>query len=108
VASPPSPPGDKQSKPPEWDGTVPPIIAALGERMSRENLPPPNARWIPRRKAQVLAAVSGGLISFEEACQRYSLTAEELMSWRQAVQKDGLRALRSARLARARRETRRG
>ena len=30
-----------------------------------------------RRKAEVVAAVSGGLLSVDEACERYSLTLEE-------------------------------
>jgi hypothetical protein len=30
----------------------------------------------------VVAAVRGGLLSLEEACQRYTLTTEEFLSWR--------------------------
>ena len=42
-------------------------------------------RWVPSRKAQVVAAVRGGLLSLEEVCDRYSLTVEEFLSWQQSV-----------------------
>ena len=45
-------------------------------------LPPPTTkRWVIRRKAEVVAAVRGGLLSLEEACARYTLTVEEFLSW---------------------------
>ena len=70
-----------------------------------DSLPPPNARWIPRRKAQVLTALSRGVINVEDACARYSLSAEELESWRQAAtSRDGLAALKITRLVRHRRD----
>ena len=57
------------------------VIGPLGERLTVDRLPPiDTARWVARRKAQVVAAVSGGLLTFEEACERYSLTLEELAS----------------------------
>jgi hypothetical protein len=66
-----------------------------GELISRADLPPPDTkRWVARRKAAVVAAVNGGLISAEEACERYRLSAEELESWRSAVARHGTRALR--------------
>ncbi|GIX14264.1 MAG: hypothetical protein KatS3mg118_2223 [Paracoccaceae bacterium] len=66
-----------------------------GEIITRADLPPPDTkRWVARRKAAVVAAVNGGLISAEEACERYSLSLEELESWRQAVARHGTRALR--------------
>jgi len=37
-------------------------------------------RWVIRRKAQVVAAVRGGLLSLEEACSRYMLTVEEFLA----------------------------
>ena len=43
-----------------------------------ESLPPASTtRWVVRRKAEVVAAVRAGLITLEEACQRYTLSAEE-------------------------------
>jgi Protein of unknown function (DUF1153) len=66
-----------------------------GEVISRADLPPKDTkRWVARRKAAVVAAVNGGLISAEEACARYELSPEELESWREAVARHGTRALR--------------
>ena len=46
------------------------------------NLPTPGTkRWVIRRKAEVVAAVRGGLLSLEEACNRYTLTVDEFLSW---------------------------
>jgi hypothetical protein len=45
-------------------------------------LPPPTTiRWVPRRKAQVVAAVLAGALSVPEACRRYGLSPEELREW---------------------------
>jgi hypothetical protein len=76
--------------------TGPVFVTGLnGEIISRADLPPADTkRWVARRKAAVVAAVNGGLLSAEEACERYSLTMEELDSWRQAVARHGTRALR--------------
>lgn len=41
-------------------------------------------RWVPRRKAVVVAAVHAGLLSAEAACQRYNLTLEEFAGWQRA------------------------
>jgi hypothetical protein len=46
------------------------------------DLPHPGTeRWVIRRKAEIVAAVRGGLPTPEEACSRYMLTADELLSW---------------------------
>ena len=58
------------------------IIGPLGEQLTLETLPVPGTqRWVVRRKAEVVAAVQGGLLTFDEACVRYDLTLEELASW---------------------------
>ena len=45
-------------------------------------LPPENVkRWTPQRKAAVLGAVRSGAISVEEACRRYEISGEELVTW---------------------------
>ena len=68
------------------------VIGPLGELLTLENLPAVDtARWTPRRKAEVVAAVAGGLLNVGEACERYSLTAEEFRSWEQGVDRGGLR-----------------
>lgn len=71
------------------------VVGPLGERLTREGLPSgTNLRWVARRKAQVVAAVEGGLLSAREACTRYNLSAEELASWRQIYGEEGLQGLR--------------
>ena len=52
-------------------------------------------RWVPRRKAQVVVAVRGGLLSLDDACDRYALTIEEFLSWQTAMKKYGLPGLRA-------------
>ncbi|WP_397421587.1 DUF1153 domain-containing protein, partial [Phenylobacterium sp.] len=55
-------------------------------------------RWVIRRKAEVVAAVRGGLISLEEALERYSLTSDEFVSWQRSIERHGLAGLRTTRL----------
>lgn len=70
------------------------VIGPDGERMTRADLPPPGVRrWVPRRKARVVAAVEGGLISRQEACERYALSDEEFESWKASLMRHGLKGL---------------
>ncbi len=63
------------------------------------DLPPPSTRrWVIRRKAEVVAAVRGGLLSLEEACKRYTLTTEEFLSWQFSIDQHGLAGLRTTRI----------
>ena len=55
-------------------------------------------RWSIRRKATVTAAVRGGLLSLEEACSRYALDVEELLSWQYCIDHYGLPGLRTTRI----------
>ncbi len=67
--------------------------------MNLESLPPPSTkRWVIRRKAQVVVAVRAGLISLDEACQRYSLSIEEFLSWQRLIDKHGIGGLRATRV----------
>lgn len=62
-------------------------------------LPPPDTkRWVARRKASVVAAVCGGVLSAQEACRRYRLSLEELLAWQRAVERHGIPGLRVTRL----------
>ncbi len=62
---------------------------------SFDDLPSPDTiRWHTHRKAQVVAGVRIGLISLEEACRRYRLSAEEFASWRRLIDEYGLLGLR--------------
>jgi hypothetical protein len=51
-----------------------------------------------RRKAEVVAAVRGGLLSLEEACSRYTLTVEEFLAWQHSIDRHGLAGLRTTRI----------
>jgi Protein of unknown function (DUF1153) len=51
-----------------------------------------------RRKAEVVAAVRGGLLSIDEACSRYSLTIEEFLAWQDSIDRHGLAGLRTTRI----------
>lgn len=75
------------------------VIGPLGELLKLEDLPSPaTRRWTIRRKGQVVAAVNGGLLTFDEACLRYALGLEELTSWQRSVARSGLPGLRVTRL----------
>lgn len=75
------------------------VIGPLGETLTREDLPPPDTRrWVVRRKAQVVAAVNGGLLTIEEVLARYGLTLEEFASWQRALDRSGMQGLRVTRL----------
>jgi len=75
------------------------VIGPLGEPLTIDSLPPPSTtRWVVRRKAEVVAAVNGGLLSVDEACQRYTLSLEEFASWQRAVDRSGMPGLRVTRI----------
>lgn len=70
-----------------------------GSPLTIADLPPSDTRrWVIRRKAEVVAAVRGGLLSLEEACRRYTLTVEEFLSWQMAIDRHGLAGLRTTRI----------
>lgn len=72
------------------------VLGPEGERLGLDNLPPANgSRWTPKRKAQIVAAVAGGLLSVEEACATYSLSLQEFADWRKAIEDEGLGGLRA-------------
>jgi hypothetical protein len=67
--------------------------------VSLDDLPPPDTRrWVMRRKAEVVAGVRSGLLTFAEACARYGLSEEELASWQRLIDRHGVKALRVTRL----------
>jgi hypothetical protein len=75
--------------------TVRYVIGPLGTPLTTANLPLPHTkRWVIRRKAEVVAAVRGGLLSLEEACSRYGLSSDEVVSWQRLIDRFGLRGLR--------------
>ncbi|MFG1296993.1 MULTISPECIES: CtrA inhibitor SciP [Xanthobacter] len=75
------------------------VIGPDGSPLTIADLPPPDTRrWVIRRKAEVVAAVRGGLISLEEACKRYTLTMDEFLSWQASIDRHGLPGLRTTRI----------
>jgi len=78
-----------------------PVFATLkdGSRISRADLPPASTRrWVVSRKAAVVRAVDAGLIDMAEACEIYSLTEEELLSWQIKVRAHGEAGLKTTKL----------
>lgn len=75
------------------------VIGPLGEPLTLASLPPPSTtRWVVRRKAEVIAAVRGGILTADEACKRYSLTLEEFASWQRSIERSGMPGLRVTRI----------
>lgn len=75
------------------------VIGPDGSPLTINDLPPASTRrWVIRRKAEVVAAVRGGLLSLDEACARYTLTVEEYLSWQASIEENGLAGLRTTRI----------
>ena len=75
------------------------VIGPDGSPLTIADLPPTSTRrWVIRRKAEVVAAVRGGLLSLEEACARCTLTIEEFLSWQASIDEHGLAGLRTTRI----------
>lgn len=75
------------------------VIGPDGTPLTLKDLPPTSTkRWVIRRKAEVVAAVRGDLLTLEEACDRYKLTVEEFLSWQKAIDQFGLPGLRATRV----------
>jgi transposase-like protein len=66
------------------------VIGPDGDVLTAENLPPQNL------KAEVIAAVNGGLLTMAEACARYGLSVEELLEWQRHYEAEGLEGLRAS------------
>lgn len=85
------------------------VTGPSGTLIGLDDLPPPNTtRWVMRRKAEVVSAVRGGLLTIDEACARWNLSVEELESWQRLIDRYGVRGLRATRLQQYRGGDRRG
>ena len=74
------------------------VLDPHGIPMSIHDLPASNTkRWVIRRKAKVVAAVRGGLITLEDACKRYNLSLDEFLSWQRLLDKHGINGLKATR-----------
>ena len=81
------------------------VLGPLGEPLTLDDLPSPSTkRWVMRRKAEVVAAVNGGLLTIDEVLERYGLTLEEFASWQRAMDRSGMKGLRVTRIQKYREE----
>ncbi|MEN9062591.1 MULTISPECIES: DUF1153 domain-containing protein [Ponticoccus] len=70
-----------------------------GSVMTRADLPSSETRrWVASRKAAVVRAVRYGLLSPDQARDRYSLSEEELLEWVRAATEHGEDALKITRV----------
>ena len=75
------------------------VIGPYGHALTVADLPPQDTtRWVIRRKAMLVAAVRGGLLTVEEACERYTLSIDEFLSWQRLMDRHGLPGLRATRV----------
>ena len=75
------------------------VIGPTGAPLTLSDLPPGDTeRWVIRRKAEVVAAVRGGLLTLDEACERYRLTNEEFLGWQKSIDAYGMAGLRTTRI----------
>lgn len=78
--------------------TIKQVVGPSGRQLTFADLPLANTkRWVIRRKAEIVAAVRGGLLSPDEACSRYALNPDELLSWQNCIDRFGLPGLRTTR-----------
>jgi hypothetical protein len=74
------------------------VIGPDGSRLTLADLPSPDTkRWVMRRKAEIVVAVCGGLLSLDEACSRYGLNYDEFRSWQRRLDRFGLAGLSTMR-----------
>jgi len=65
-----------------------------GLPLTLKMLPSPGTqRWVARRKAEIVTAVRGGLLTEDEVCARYRLSVDEYRAWERAFTTHGLRGL---------------
>ena len=70
------------------------VIGPHGTPITLDSLPArPVRRWVALRKAELVAAVHGGLLSAEQACAMYEIEREEFASWQNAVESLGVKGL---------------
>ncbi len=70
------------------------VIGPLGQPMTLKDLPPRETRrWIAHRKAELVAAVAGGLLTVDEVCEFYGIELEEFVSWQRGIDRLGMRGL---------------
>ncbi len=82
------------------------VLHPTGRPVALTDLPSNGIRrWTAMRKAELVACVRAGLITPANACERYMLSEEELLSWSRDLNKHGVSALRATRLQDYRKRT---
>jgi Protein of unknown function (DUF1153) len=67
------------------------VFGPNGTRLTLAHLPCPDTlHWVASRKAELVAAVRGGLLTLDEACKRYGITPEEFLNWRDSMARFGM------------------
>ncbi len=75
------------------------VFGPEGKPLTIDDLPPADTkRWVTKRKASLVACIRAGLLTLDEACERYSLSVEEFQSWQMLIENHGLRGLRATRI----------
>ena len=88
----------------EQNAFVMSVSGPNGQPLTLDDLPPPGIkRWVTRRKAEVVAAVKGGLLTRQAACERYGLSEEEFSGWLKLYNSHGAKGLRATRIQQYRR-----
>ena len=78
---------------------LPYVVGPEGSPLTLSDWPAADTpRRSPRRKAEVVAAVKGGLLTLDEARSRYTLTLEEFVRWQKSIDEHGLPGLRTSRI----------
>jgi len=70
------------------------VVGPDGSILTPSNLPQGRIRWVAQRKAELIAAVSGGLLTMQDACLRYAISTEEFTDWERRYVQRGLHGLR--------------
>ena len=69
-------------------------MTLFDEPITLESLPPPDVpRWVAHRKAELVAAVDGGLLTIDEVCERYGIELDEFVAWQRGIDRFGMRGL---------------
>ena len=75
------------------------VIGPDGSPLTIADLPPKNTkRWVIRRKAEVVAAVRGGLLVLGKGGGPYTPTGEGFPFWQSSIDQHGLAGLRTTRI----------
>lgn len=92
-------PIDTSSRLASVKGRISYVIGPDGSPLTEADLPSPRTRrWSLRRKADIVSAINGGLVSRQDATARYGLSEEKLTDWMREVEEAGLLGPRATRV----------